>query len=72
MASILVVLVHTAHAHTLVLFISSLIRQHQMAMSPGVWKGHMVGTNGSVDQQEVSFQNMCTWLLLPKNTQCGV
>ena len=37
-----------------------------------LWKGHMVGTNGSVDQQEVSFQNICTWLLLPKNTQCGV
>ena len=31
-----------------------------------LWKGHMVGTNGSIDKQEVTFQNMCTWLPLPK------
>ena len=32
----------------------------------------MVGTNRSIDQQEVAFQNMCTWLLIPKYTESGV
>ena len=37
-----------------------------------LWKGHTVGTNRSIDQQEVAFQNNCTWLMLPKYTQSGV
>ena len=63
------------HALGLTLQVSSVfftVNAHSLQLLLTLWKGHTVGTNGSVDQQEVSFQNMCTWLLLPKNTQCGV
>ena len=48
------------------------MREHDASQSKHQMVEHMVGTNGSVDKQEVTFQNMSTWLLIPKYTRSGV
>ena len=44
----------------------------QNSVCSNTWRGHMVGTIQTIDQQEVAFQNMCTWLLIPRYTESGV